>query len=193
MRKFKLLSFVILVVASLSAQDNNSFRFGTGFTAVFPVGGDFSKIVSAGFGPSMFVEKPLTENLMILGEANYIIYDKKNPYGVDVNEWNTSLDAVWYFDGRKNGPFAFVTTGLKNRTYKWGDGPSFDSRSTSSLDYGAGFGYAIFSRFTIECRYTLSHPFDNNFQNPLPFFQRTASQSNSAPLPKPIQLQGFRR
>jgi hypothetical protein len=157
-----------LVINPLTAQDNKAFRLGAGFSSVIP-GRDWSNIVSTGFGPSAFIEKPFGDNLVLRGGANYIIFGKKPESDVDMARWGISMEGDWYFNEHKTGPFALAVIDFNNTVYTWANGLSHSSLSASSLRYGAGLGYRFHKRFSVSYQHVFGHLFDKNPQKPSDF------------------------
>jgi hypothetical protein len=178
---------LILVTTPLAAQDSKTFRFGAGFSSVIPTG-DWSNIVSTGFGPSAFIEKPFGDNLVVRGEADYIIFGKKAESGVDMARWGLSMEGNWYFNEHNLGPFALASLDFNNTTYTWNTELPHSSVSASSLRYGAGFGYRFHKRFSVSYRHVFGHLYDNNLRKPSDFLpikvqggSNTVAKGNSLP------------
>jgi len=174
----------MLAATPLAAQDNNAFRFGAGFTAVLPTG-DWSKFVSAGFGPSIFVEKPFSNNLVIRGEADYIKFGKKT---VDMAEWGMSVEGDWYFNKHNIGPFVLATLNFRDITYMRDTGLSRSSESASYLGYAAGFGYGFNKRFSIAFEYVFGHLYDDNYRLPSDFLLTKQGKSDAVAKGGPINF-----
>jgi hypothetical protein len=179
------LLFVILATTPLAAQDNKAFRFGAGFSSVIPTG-DWSNIVSTGFGPSVFIEKPFSDNLVVRGGADYIIFAKRIESNVDMTRWGISMEGNWYFNEHNLGPYALASLDFNNTTYTWITGHG--SISASNLRYGAGFGYRLHKRFSVSYRHVFGHVFDNNILKPSDFLpikvqggSNTVAKGNSLP------------
>jgi len=168
----------MLAATTLAAQDNNPLRFGAGFSYVIP-GRDWSNFVSAGSGPSVFVEKPFSDNLVIRGGANHIVFGKKPEHDIDMTKWGISLEADWYFKKNNYGPFVIVASGFENMKCAWNEGVPRNYNSASYLTYGAGVGYRFSKRFSFSYRQGFGKLLGNDLK-PLDFLQQQKARHDLA-------------
>jgi len=148
----------MIVAAPLTAQDSNAFRFGAQLSLANPTG-DLSDIAGLGFGVAAFGEKPLTSNFAIRGTVDYLMFGEKDE--VSTTKYGVFADGIWSFNGHDVGPFALVTVGFENTTWKiddWDD-------DQSGLGYGVGFGYNFTTNLGAEVKYIIGPEFEGGFSN----------------------------
>ena len=148
----------MIAVAPLAAQDKKPLSFGAGLSYVIP-GGSLSDIASGGFGASLFAQKPLADKFAIRGSVDYIAFGQKtDKYNADikhdVSEWGVAVDGIWSFMGHDIGPYALVSFGFQNTIWEMAENrykeSAVESKSSSGLRYGVGFGYKFTRRISIE-------------------------------------------